>query len=79
MSCTICGGLYDTEEGFPRVHLFFLPILIPPTTPQSLIVLSLTLYTASLNKKLRDRIILNIDLQHFCDINFILNFIKIAY
>jgi hypothetical protein len=34
-SCGICGGQSGTEEGFLRVLLFPLPILIPSPAPHS--------------------------------------------
>jgi hypothetical protein len=52
-SCRICGGQSGIGAGFLWVLWFLLPILIPPTAPHSLIILSLTLFslilTASLN------------------------------
>jgi hypothetical protein len=41
----ICGGLSGTGAGFLRVLRFPLPILIPPTAPYSLIILSPALYS----------------------------------
>jgi hypothetical protein len=34
-SCRICGGQSGTGAGFMRLLRFPLPILIPPTAPQS--------------------------------------------
>jgi hypothetical protein len=51
--CGICGGQIGTGAGFLQVRQFTLPIRIPPTTPLSLIMLLLTLYsldTHSINK-----------------------------
>jgi hypothetical protein len=39
-SCGICGGQNGTGKGFLRVPQFPLLILIPPTDPHSLIILS---------------------------------------
>jgi hypothetical protein len=36
--CGVCGGKSGTREGFLRVLRFPLPILIPPTAPQTSIV-----------------------------------------
>jgi hypothetical protein len=44
-SCEICGGQKGTGVGFLRILRFPLPILIPPTAPHSLIILSSTLYS----------------------------------
>jgi hypothetical protein len=41
----ICSGKSGTEAGFLCVLWFSLPILIPPTVPYSLIILSSTLYS----------------------------------
>jgi hypothetical protein len=45
-----CGRQSGTGTGFLRVLRFPLPILIPPTAPDSLIILSSSLDTASLVK-----------------------------
>jgi hypothetical protein len=42
-ACGICGTQNDTGAGFLRVLRNPLPILIPPTAPHSLIILTSTL------------------------------------
>jgi hypothetical protein len=45
----ICGGQSDIGAGFLQVLRFPLPVLIAPTAPYSLIILSSTLYNLSIN------------------------------
>jgi hypothetical protein len=45
----ICGGQSDIGAGFLQVLRFFVPVLMAPTVPYSLIILSWTLCNLSVN------------------------------
>jgi hypothetical protein len=47
-SYRIYGGEYGTEVGFLCVFWFPLPVLIPPTSPHTVIKLSLMLYSLNM-------------------------------
>jgi hypothetical protein len=54
-SCEISGGQSGTEVGFLRVLRFPLPIIIPPTIPLSVIILSPTLYSLDTDRVVKQQ------------------------
>jgi hypothetical protein len=51
----ICGGPSGTGPSFLQVLRFLLSILVPPTAPHSLIILSSTLYSLSTDSALNNQ------------------------
>jgi hypothetical protein len=55
-SWAICGGQSGTGAGVLQVFHFLLPILIPPTAPYSLVILSSTLHSLDNDSAIKQEI-----------------------